>query len=146
MSKSRAKYSGQNLYHNCNLGRPTITVTPFVETGYSCGKNCSPDARECLSRNKNFQENTKNNPHFKSCVTEWSRYAKSNMDVELLKEIFSGFLNFNGRGVTVEQLSVVNKENGIQHKVLRVFKPCGNSIKQEKPCTCVCMYTIKVVY
>ena len=124
MSKSRAKYSGQNLYHNCNLGRHTITVTPFVETGYSCGKNCSPDARECLSRNKNFQENTKNNPHFKSCVTEWSRYAKSNMDIELLKEIFSGFLNFNGRGVTVEQLSVVNKENGIQHKVLRVFKPC----------------------
>ena len=57
-------------------------------------------------------------------MLEWSRYAKSNVDMKLLKEIFAGFLNFNGRGVTIEQVSVVNKDNGIQHKVFRVIKPC----------------------
>ena len=125
MSKSRAKYSGEKLYHNCNLGRHSITVTPFVETGYSCGKNCDPGVEKCPSKNKNFQESTKNqNPYYKKCMTEWSRYAKSNVDMKLLKEIFAGFLNYNGRGVTIEQLSVVNKDNGIQHKVLRVIKPC----------------------
>ena len=125
MSKSRAKYSGEKLYHNCNLGRHSVTVTPFVETGYSCGKNCHPEAEKCLSRNKNFQESTKNsNPHYKKCMLEWSRYGKSSVDMKLLREIFAGFLNFNGRGVTIEETSVINKENGIQHKVLRVIKPC----------------------
>ena len=125
ISKLRAKYSAGMLYHNCNLGRHCVTGTPFVETGYSCVGNCRPDTKGCLSRNKNFLENVKDNhPHYKKCMSEWSRFAKSNVDMKLLKEIFAGFVNYNGHGVSVEQLWVTNKKTGIQHQVNRVIKPC----------------------
>ena len=57
-------------------------------------------------------------------MSEWSRFAKSNVDMKLLKEIFAGFVNYNGHGVSVEQLWVTNKKTGIQHQVNRVIKPC----------------------
>ena len=130
ISRKRAIFGADSLTQNSNLASLTVSGSKLQETGYSCGKGCKIGDRRCPSEQRNISEEDRRRERKYNvythgmCGREWFTRAKSHVNCHIAGEVFNSSANFNGDGVIVEQLAVVNSAKKLRHQIIRVVKLC----------------------
>ena len=126
LSKERSYHTAQGVCQNSDFSTLGESNSCFIETNNSCGMDCPPKSKRCLSRKPGIlaQLRKEHSQYEAQCALEWYRRVKDNTTLDLVQTMLKGMINFNGDQTLVREGEVENKEKHITHNIIKVTVPC----------------------